>query len=869
MTPFGTRSSLLIKIATACLLVLVAMWVRLFVLIDNNYSDAINRAEQRVLSKSQIFAEYTLATIKRVDQISREARSDWEDDPAHFERFVSQQSRFGSDFAIQIAVIAKTGILVYSSLGPVTDRLDLSKRESFRVHRDAGGVDRLFVGRPVIGEFSGKWSIQFTRPINNGTQFDGVLVTSVRPEQFGAFAKDLELGTDGIASLIRDAGERLAHFPINDQLYGLILPNTLPFLAPAAPRSGTFRSALAPDAVDRIYGFTRLPEYGVTALIGETTSQNMAGHDWYRKAALSIGVLLTAIAVAIAYFQFRRISERRRQEKSTQIAASVYSNSSEAMMLTDSDNAIISINEAFTGLTGYRSEEVLGRSPRILHTDTQDSDFWREFREELNATGRWRGELENRRKDGTIGIDAVRIDTVQFQYGSNPIRITAFRDVTAEKASQERVWKLANYDALTGLTNRPAFRDALDHEIRRADRTGAIFALLFLDIDHFKNINDTLGHSVGDALLIEVSSRLRKSLRKVDTIARMGGDEFTLILSELAHIHDAEPICQKLLTELELPIQIGDSAHYVTASVGITIYPDDGGNAETLLKGADQAMYASKKRGRNCYTFFSNSMQDEASAKAQLTHDLHIALRENQFQVCYQPIIDISTGRVCKAEALIRWQHPELGILPPSAFIPYATEAGLIKQIDQWVLEQVATMLRSWPQTLRQDFQISVNKSALDFRTEDDALRVIETCQDLFSNLVLEITERLLLDDAVTTVTNLRKLHDAGIAIALDDFGTGFSSLSYIARFPVTYLKIDQTFVSEVVRPGAKEAALCKSIVVLAHELGIKVIAEGVETREQCDWLASVGCDYVQGYLYYAPMKADAFEEMVIASIRA
>ena len=860
------RLPLWIKFAAGALLILAAAWITAFNAIDRNYSESIKSVEEQVLNKSKIFSAYALSTIKRADQIARESRLVLEHGQAYFDAFILEQLTTIQDFAFQISVIDKDGILRFANSARSGVPIDLSDREHFRVHQQSQDADHLFISRPLVGKTSGQWSIQFTRPIFKDKRFDGVLVVSVDPEQFGEFGRTLDVGIDGVATIVRDTGELMARFPINAEFYGLVLPRSQPFLAPNAPMTGSFSVLTTSQGVERIFGYTRLPDYGVTALVGELKTHALALHATYRALVLSVTLLMTLFVLTTAYFLFGRITEKRQQEDSRRIVASVYDNSSEAIMLIDSKNVIFSVNQAFTALTGFSPDELIGKSPRVLTSGAQDQDFWREFWEELSTKGNWRGEVRNRRKDGTIAIDYLRIDTVHLDQGSEPVHVAAYRDVTAEKANQEKVWQLAHFDTLTGLANRRSFLNTFEHAIIRAERTGAMVALMFLDIDHFKNINDTFGHSVADLLLIEVSSRLRKTLRQADSVGRMGGDEFTIMLSELSHIHDVERICQKILSELALPIRVYDHTIYVTASVGIAIYPDDGVDVESLLKRADQAMYVSKQSGRNRYTFFSSSMQEEASRRAQLGNDLQIALTESQLVVYYQPIVELSSGLIRKAEALIRWQHPTLGLLNPAEFIPHTKEVGLIQKIDQWVMEQVTTRLRAWPEHLRKNFQISMNKSAIEFRSADDVDKIIETCQGLSRNVMVEITERVLMDDAPNTTTNLMKLHEAGIALALDDFGTGYSSMSYIARFPVTYVKIDQGFVSKLVSTDASEAALCKGIVLLAHELGIKVIAEGVETQEQNDWLASIGCDYVQGYLYYRPMTADAFEKIVLTS---
>ncbi len=860
------RAPLSLKIAASTILALAGVWLIAFSAIDSNFSQSLAIAENRVVSKSQVFAEYSVSTIKRLDQIVRGARAAWEDDPSHFARFILQQQNLIEDITFQIAVIDKAGLVVFSNLTPQVDRVDLSQREHFRVHQESQGADQLFISRPVVGKVSGKWSIQFTRPVLKDNHFDGVLVASVDPEHFGSFGQKLEHGPDDVLALVRDTRERMARFPIDEKNYGQILPDTLPCFAPNAPLSGKFNAVTVADGLERIYGFTRLPKYGLNVVVGESRDRALATYQTYQQLVMSIGLILSLFVLTVAFLIFRKITEKRHHEEAMRIAAMVYKNSSEAMMLTDSKNVIFSVNPAFTENTGYGPHEVIGKSPRVLSSGDQNKEFWCEFWKELSTTGKWHGEMRNRRKNGDICIENLTVDTVVSDQPDRLIRVAIFRDVTEEKASQEKIWYHANFDALTGLPNRRSFLEHLDQEIKRAERTGTTVAMMFLDIDHFKTINDTFGHSVGDALLISVSSRLKQHLRQVDTVARMGGDEFTIILSELSHVQDVENICQKLLSELAVPIELADQSLSITASIGIAIYPDDCLDAETMLKSADQAMYISKQRGRNHCTFFSKSMQQETTKRMQLINDLQLALSDNQLIVYYQPIVELSTGRVCKAEALIRWRHPTLGLLSPVEFIPYAEEVGLVEKLDQWVLRQVTTQLRVWPDSFGKDFQVSVNKSAKEVRSTDDILQVIETCQGVTDQVVVEITESVLMDDTPINISNVMKLHESGIAIALDDFGTGYSSLSHIARFPVTYLKIDQAFVSKLLQFDSREVALCESIVLLAHKLGIKVIAEGVETREQSDWLAKMGCDYGQGYFYYQPMTAEVFEKIVMRS---
>ena len=431
------------------------------------------------------------------------------------------------------------------------------------------------------------------------------------------------------------------------------------------------------------------------------------------------------------------------------------------------------------------------------------------------------------------------------------------------KNSERHYFELANFDSLTGLPNRSMFHDRLERNLLQSEREQLTLALLFLDIDNFKDINDTFGHHVGDDLLKEVASRLQSCVRKYDTLARLGGDEFTIILYDLQSSENAGKIAQSIIDKMAAPFALPDGLHYISASIGITLYPTDHHNAAELLKNADQAMYSAKQRGRNQFQYFENEMQIAVQSRMQILGDLRSALPQNELFIVYQPIIDLSNGQICKAEALIRWQNPRLGLVSPADFIPVAEEFGLISSIGDWVLRQAATQVLHWKNTYRSDFQISVNVSPAQFRRPDAGqiswIEFLQSFDELGQSLVVEITEGLLLDTDRAVLQQMLALRDAGIQVALDDFGTGYSSLSYLKKFDIDYLKIDQSFVSALA-PDSDDLALCSAIIVMAHRLGLKVVAEGIETQTQCDLLIEAGCDYGQGYLFSKPVPPSEFE---------
>jgi len=438
-------------------------------------------------------------------------------------------------------------------------------------------------------------------------------------------------------------------------------------------------------------------------------------------------------------------------------------------------------------------------------------------------------------------------------------------DISRLKESEEVIWNQANFDSLTGLPNRRMFYDRLEQEVKKTHRTGLNLALIFLDLDRFKEVNDTLGHDQGDILLKEASNRLIRCVRESDTVARLGGDEFIIILGDLDDAGIVERVAQKILAELLEPFKLDSEIAYVAASLGVTFYPEDAKNLDDLMKNVDQAMYAAKNLGGNRYSYFTPSMQVSAQARMQMANDLRSAIADEQFWLVYQPIVELKSGLITKAEALVRWHHPTRGMISPAEFIPVAEDTGLIIEIGEWVFHEAVNQVNFWRKTISKDFQISINKSPAQFHNE---IKLPNTWFEYLAELglpgqsvVVEITEGLLLDASEHVTKRLLEFRDAGVQVSLDDFGTGYSSLSYLKKFDIDYLKIDKSFVANLA-PDSDDLALCEAIIVMAHKLGIKVIAEGVETAVQSDLLLAAGCDFGQGYFFSRPVKAEEFERL-------
>lgn len=555
--------------------------------------------------------------------------------------------------------------------------------------------------------------------------------------------------------------------------------------------------------------------------------------------------------------------ERNQTGEALRLAASIYQNTSEAMMITDEENHIVAINPAFTIITGYAEEEVLGKDPGLLASGSHDTDFFQDLWDTLNTTGQWRGEIWNQHRNGEEFIVWMTINAIYDNQGKVHRWVSLFSDITERKKVDALIWNQANYDSLTQLPNRRLFTDRLEQGIRIAHREQLYLALLFIDLDRFKEVNDTLGHHVGDELLVEAAQRIKHCLRESDTVARLGGDEFTVILNELHDVSHVGSIAQKIIETLAEPFKLRDEHVFVSASIGVTVYPEDAVLAEELLKNADQAMFAAKQNGRNRLNYFTKSMQEAAQQRMRLICDIHQALEEDQFDVYYQPIVELATDRIHKAEALLRWRHPEQGFISPADFIPVAEETGAIHEIGSRVFMEAVQQVKIWQAEYDPRFQVSINKSPVQFLTDgvvrDNWLEYLEQLGVSPTAVVIEITEGVLLKEAANIYEKLQRLRDAGMEVAIDDFGTGYSSLAYLKRFDIEYLKLDKSFVSNLER-DASDLALSEAIVVMAHKLGIRVIAEGVESKGQRTILRKMGCDYAQGYFFAKPMPADEFE---------
>lgn len=542
------------------------------------------------------------------------------------------------------------------------------------------------------------------------------------------------------------------------------------------------------------------------------------------------------------------------------LTATVFDNTSEAIIVTDCDAKIVDVNEAFCVITGYQKEEVIGQDPSMQKSGRHDKAFYDAMWHTIRTEGRWKGEIWDKRKDGTVYPKWLTVNTVLDEEGGPTYYVGIFRDISDIKEAEHKLEQLAYYDVLTGCPNRYLFKERLQHELSVARRTSEKLALLFVDLDRFKQVNDTLGHKAGDELLKEVAHRLTSCVREEDTVARMGGDEFTVIINRIEEGQALERIVLAMLEELQAPVYLLERQEtYIGGSIGIAICPDDGEDYEVLVKHADMAMYRAKEKRQGSFAYFHSDMNLAVERRLEMEASLRRGLSEREFLVRYQPKVNLEHGRIVGLEALVRWCQADGRLLLPDEFIPFAEETGLIVPLGEWVLRRACRDARSWIDEGFKDIRVAVNLSMVQFE-QDNLIEMVQSALDEAGleprYLELEVTESVVTKDMEHAITLLSKLHQMGVAISIDDFGVGYSSLSYLKRLPIQSIKIDRSFVQDITT-DPNDSAIVSAIISMAHDLSLVVLAEGVETEQQLSFLKQRYCSEIQGYLSGRPMRLD------------
>lgn len=559
------------------------------------------------------------------------------------------------------------------------------------------------------------------------------------------------------------------------------------------------------------------------------------------------------------------ITDRKRTESDLMLAKNIIENANEGVVVTTLDGIITDVNEAYEKITGYTREEVLGKTPAINKSGRHDSAFYQAMWEGIRRDGYWQGEIWDRRKNGAIYPKWLSINTVRNERGETSNYVGIFSDITLKKATEEQLEKLAYFDSLTELPNRLLFRDRLSQEIAAARRHNFKVALLFIDLDRFKYVNDNLGHAAGDELLQIVAQRIKETVRDSDTVSRLGGDEFTVIIPDIEHEEQVSGVAQKIIAVLGETMSLRGQAVHIGASIGIAIFPNDGENIDQLNQHADMALYKAKDEGRNNFQYFSHEMQIHNAERIKLEADMRRGIERGEFTLYYQPKYTLATGEISGIESLLRWQQPERGLVSPAEFIPLAEETGLIIPISEIVLRQACMQTAEWNREMGMTLNVAVNLSAKQFAQAELAAVIAGVLDESglsAEHLELELTESMVMDDVEQAILTMYALRDLGLSLAIDDFGTGYSSLSYLKRFPITTLKIDQSFVRDLTT-DSDDASIIQAIIAMARQLQLHVVAEGVETREQLEFLRRHGCEQVQGYLLSRPLPKDSLEALL------
>ncbi|WP_176442509.1 bifunctional diguanylate cyclase/phosphodiesterase [Noviherbaspirillum humi] len=789
---------------------------------------------------------------------------------------------------------------------------DYSDRDYFRVHKANGAAKAAYVGEPDFGRVSRKRVFFLSRRVEDAAgRFLGVIAAPIEASRIASMFRHARFRDDVVIKLVHENGKTIASAPSFEENFTKDARHAS-HRGPEKPTMSTIYSALVSHGAGKPASASRpidgLPLIVTVEVFPEGNYQALITDI---KAGGLIILVVIALAVTTAHFAITSVdavtrsraailkAERDVEIRVTQRTANLHDANrrlqdeveerkeaaerltlfekclaqlSDMVMITESypltsgGPRIIFVNNAFERQTGYDSDDVLGRTPRILQGPRTDRAELSRIRDCVARHEALKAELINYRKDGSEYWVEMEIVPVRDKNGECTQFVSIQRDITDRKSALDLIWKQANIDSLTGLPNRQMFTAHFGHQIKSVARSGGRLALMFLDLDSFKEINDVYGHDTGDLLLQEAGNRLKACIRDCDFVGRIGGDEFTILLTDLASNSGIERVAQEILAVMSRPFQLHQHTVFISASIGVTLCPDDSSVPGDLFKNADQAMYVAKSRGRNQYVYFDQQMQEQAQTKMRTASDLRTALSRGEFELYYQPIVNLANGHVEKAEALIRWKHPEKGMISPATFIPLAEDTGTIVSIGDWVFGEAARTVAAWRSRYRPDFQVSINVSPVQFKNSGIPhkkwVATLESLGTTGDGIVVEITERLLLDVEDSVRRQLLMLREAGMKMSLDDFGTGYSSLSYLKKLNIDFIKIDQSFVSALAM-DSEDMILCEAMIAMAHKLGLKVVAEGIETAAQCSLLRTIGCDFGQGYHFSKPVRASLFEELL------
>lgn len=829
-------------------------------------------ARRDVETLSRALEGHVTRTIEKIDVLLQETASDFpqlKTMPAAEVNALLQRRLALIPESQSLRIANAKGRFIYDATGKIPQAV-IDDRAYFLAHRD-NPDSRLIISEPIFARITHNWVVTVSRRlVDRDGHFVGLVQAAIRAEFFQSFYRTLSVGRDGVVALYDSDVRMIARHPEQIEKMGKPVRGTvLENLLQAAQTSGSYTTVSPVDGIERLHGFRKAPGLPFVVLVGKSVNEVLS--EWRKTLVyylVAVIFLLLALLTLLRHWQ-RNYTSVLQRANALQAAYGDSVRQSEALLnslpdpawLRDAQGVTLAANPAYLALCGQPREAVIGQSVETVWQEPMASVFRAKDRTVLAHGIQLREEGMLELPDGSRHYYEFVRTPVKDAAGAT-IGIAGFaRDVTERKHSEDRARYLAEHDPLTDLPNRLQLSELMNAAIAGLAGTKMRLALLCLDLDQFKNVNDSLGHALGDRLLQQVAERLRGALQTQDTVSRQGGDEFAILLVNCANTSMIALIAQRLLDVVAQSFQVDHLEFNLTASIGISIYPDDGDEMGALLQNADAAMYSAKNAGRNRYRFFKPEMNQRIAERMQIESKLRKALEQGEFLLHYQPQLCCRTGVVVGAEALLRWQQPGKGLLPPAVFIPVAEETGLIVAIGQWVLQEACRQNVLWQRAGLPPLVIAVNLSAVQFRTPGLVRTVLAALTDSGLEprwLELEITESVMMDDAERVLEIVRELRQLGVRLSIDDFGTGYSSFSYLKRFPVDKLKIDRSFVDEVAS-NPDDLAIANAIVNVARSLGMATIAEGVETAEQLHVLRHLGCDEAQGYLLARPVPASEF----------
>ncbi len=850
--------------------------------ISQDYRFTLQKADLDARSTAAALSEHANRAVGEADRFLLSAlgeveRSGLEPIPENQPVFHAILQRYTNKLPqmAAISLIDGAGHTVANGLHDDVHGIDVIDRDYYAFH-NVPGNNGMYISAPFLSRVSGNWVFTISRHIANP---DGslklLLVAGMPIDYFDTFYHTLGTGSDTRLMLVRTDGAVLVQSPVVQPQQARSIAGAALFAHYQDRKTGGFnRPADASDALDRIVGYAGSPDHPFIAVACLSQAEVLA--PWRKRVeqsvwvgVLSIGLLLILIVILRTQLNVLLDGKADLEEKNETLAmaAQVFETSLHAIAIFSANGVFMRVNKAFSDITGHSAGEVIGRSVLTLNPSLIRADESTAIGGALRVHGFFQGEAHLSTKDRRDLTVKHSVSTMRDATGRVKAIVAIFQDVTEQKLFEQRLHQLAHYDVLTNLPNRRTFAERIQHEIDLAVRRNTMLAVVFIDIDHFKTINDSLGHATGDLVLQAVANRLRTCLRIGDTVARIGGDEFVVLLEGNSKRETFERVANKLAESLTESVTIDGREMYVAASMGISVFPQDGTDSETLLRNADTAMYRAKTAGRNCWRFFDESMAAHASRRLELETALRRAAERSELVLYYQPQRSLHSDRIVAVEALLRWQRPERGMISPMEFIPLAEDSGLIVPIGEWVLFTACTQAAAWWREYKVELRVAVNVAAKQIHHKGFVEQVRDTLAITglpAEFLELEITESSIIENVEESVNKLHQLKQLGVSVAIDDFGTGYSSLSYLKQLPVDRLKIDRSFVKDT-PDDIDDCAIVRTIISMSHNLGLSVIAEGVETQRQLDFLRAQHCDEIQGYILSVPLPAAQVTNMLLA----